>query len=125
MNLTKVSDDPLGCAALLPGEITDTYEVIHDPETGAITLITGEDEFSATLDEDNCIEASDCLTDSAGGFCSLYGCTGTFAICFIEGDPVLIGGTATIELHGPASEPCEGLVYCTVFCDVDGQRTSG
>jgi hypothetical protein len=118
--MTKVSSHPPLCAILLPGKTNDTFEILHDPETGQITLITGSGTFSGTLDENNCTTASACLHDPLL-FCS-SGCTYTFAGCFSDGNPATVEGSATIESHSSDGGPCGGDVDCTVFYDVSGYR---
>jgi plastocyanin len=125
VNMTKVSDDPPGCGAFFPDRTSDSFEVAHDPNTGAVTIITSNGEYQGTLDEQNCAEGTGCVSDPQAQACYPHGCTVTLAACFIEGDPARIGGTLTIELHDPDGGPCDGDVNCTVVYEIGGRRLGG
>jgi hypothetical protein len=121
--LTKVSDDPPGCAAQLPNQTSESFRVYHDPETGDIRIISSQGSYRGTLDEEDCLQDTLCITDQPY-YCP-FGCTSTLVACFIERDPALLQGSVTTESHGEDGGPCEGPVSCQVTYDIDGQRGGG
>jgi pimeloyl-ACP methyl ester carboxylesterase len=121
VTMDKVSYEPGICGILWPDQ-TATYTVTHNVYTGEVAIDTGSGVFQATLDENNCGQASECLT-SPDIFCS-DGCTYNFAGCFYEGYPPTVAGTAPIEVHDPDGELCGGDISCTIYYDVTGERIS-
>jgi hypothetical protein len=119
--MDKVSYEPGICGILWPDQ-TATYTVTHNVDTGEVAIDTGGGVFQATLDENNCGQASECLT-APDIFCS-DGCTYNFAGCFSEGNPPTVAGTAPIEVHDPDGELCGGDISCTIYYDVTGERIS-
>jgi hypothetical protein len=117
--LTKASDDPPNCAAQFPDETTDSIEVIHNPDTGEVTVITSQGEFQGTLDEEYCSQDTGCYTEEQ--YCA-NGCTSTLEVCFIESNPTLIQGSMTTAIHLEDGGPCLGPLFCTVVYNIDGQR---
>ena len=110
------------CGILWPSTTSGTYEVIHDVETGEVTIDTGDGAFQTTLDENNCGQGSECLT-SPDVFCS-DGCTYDLVGCFSEGDPPTLAGTAYIDVHDPDGGLCDGPISCTVIYEFSGERAS-
>jgi hypothetical protein len=125
MTYTLHSDDPVGCADTqgFPEQITDDWQVEHDPGTGNVTVTTSQGEFQGTLDQQDCSASSGCTDDENAPMCT-YGCTITNDVCFIEDDPARIVGTSTIDVHNPDGGLCQGPVACTVVYDVHGVRQS-
>jgi hypothetical protein len=123
MTYTLHSDDPVGCADTqgFPEQITDDWQVEHDPGTGNVTVTTSQGEFQGTLDQQDCSASSGCTDDENAPMCT-YGCTIANDVCFIEDDPARMDGTSTIEVHDPDGELCGGPVVCTVVYDVEGVR---